>query len=62
MAEPESKAAPAGSGPAGPIKPERPPNPVWRMMGTLCTTIDEVPSDITQACQISASSSLRAIG
>ncbi|KAF2832930.1 hypothetical protein CC86DRAFT_450771 [Ophiobolus disseminans] len=33
MAEPDVKAAPAGSGSAGPSKPPRPPNPVWRMMG-----------------------------
>ncbi|KAH6031762.1 mitochondrial import inner membrane translocase subunit TIM54 [Parastagonospora nodorum] len=33
MAEPDAKAAPAGSGSAGPVKPEKPPNPVWRMMG-----------------------------
>ncbi|KAH8731083.1 mitochondrial import inner membrane translocase subunit Tim54 [Phaeosphaeriaceae sp. PMI808] len=33
MAELDAKAAPAGSGFAGPSKPPRPPNPVWRMMG-----------------------------
>jgi import inner membrane translocase subunit TIM54 len=33
MAEPDAKASAAGGASTGPIKPERPPNPVWRMMG-----------------------------
>ncbi|KAI8936406.1 hypothetical protein NX059_006815 [Plenodomus lindquistii] len=33
MAEPDVKAAPASGASTGPGKPERPPNPVWRMMG-----------------------------
>ncbi|KAF2856213.1 mitochondrial import inner membrane translocase subunit tim54 [Plenodomus tracheiphilus IPT5] len=33
MAEPDVKAAPASGASAGPVKPEKPPNPVWRMMG-----------------------------
>ncbi|CAG5156757.1 uncharacterized protein ALTATR162_LOCUS4552 [Alternaria atra] len=33
MAEPDAKAPPAGEASAGPSKPQKPPNPVWRMMG-----------------------------
>ena len=33
MAEPDAKATQAGGASTGPVKPERPPNPVWRMMG-----------------------------
>lgn len=33
MAEPDAKAAPAAGTTAGPSKPPRPPNPVWKMMG-----------------------------
>ena len=33
MAEPDAKAAPAGGAAAGPSKPQKPPNPVWKMMG-----------------------------
>jgi hypothetical protein len=42
MAETDAKAAPAGSAPAGPGKPERPPNPVWRMMGALIVTFSRI--------------------
>ncbi|KAI4707713.1 hypothetical protein J4E89_007341 [Alternaria sp. Ai002NY15] len=33
MAEPDAKASAAGEASAGPSKPQKPPNPVWRMMG-----------------------------
>ncbi|KAL5120220.1 hypothetical protein ACEQ8H_001777 [Pleosporales sp. CAS-2024a] len=33
MADGDAQAAPAGSASAGPVKREKPPNPVWRMMG-----------------------------
>jgi hypothetical protein len=33
MAESDAKASPAGEASAGPSKPQKPPNPVWRMMG-----------------------------
>ncbi|CAO2650732.1 Nn.00g020240.m01.CDS01 [Neocucurbitaria sp. VM-36] len=33
MAETDAKAAPASGAAAGPSKPQKPPNPVWRMMG-----------------------------
>ena len=37
MTDPNVKAAAASGTPFGHVKPEKPPNPVWRMMGVYCT-------------------------